>query len=541
MKSRELIPVGIWKPGSWLPGFSPDEIPTHIARVREPLHLVREDSGGRLGLCQGGQVIPVHQNDGSGYLLMATFPALYPEWLGDRSFLELHRVRFPYVAGAMYRGIASTAMVVAMASAGMIGFFGAGGLSPDEIERALEVIQTALGNSGLSWGSNLLHALDDPELEEATVDLYLRRGVQRVSAAAFMALTPSVVRYACTGLHTDPSGVVRRRNYVFAKLSRPEVARPFMSPPPKDMLDHLVSHGRLTPTEATLAARIPVAEDITVEADSGGHTDNRPFPALFPTVCSLRDEMMSRHGYTRPIRLGAAGGLGTPSAVAAAFSMGAAYVLTASVNQSAVESGLSPEGRKMLAAAEVADVAMAPAADMFEMGVKVQVLKRGTLFSGRAVQLSELYTTYDSIEALPSDTRARLEKDVFRAPLEEIWSQTQRFFAQRNPREIEKAERDPKHRMSLVFRWYLAMSAQWAIDGEPERRFDYQICTGPSIGAFNAWVKGSFLEAPENRTVVAIARNLLEGAAVITRAQQLRSYGVPVAGSSFSFPPRPLS
>ena len=38
-----------------------------------------------------------------------------------------------------------------------------------------------------------------------------------------------------------------------------------------------------------------------------------------------------------------------------------------------------------------------------------------------------------------------------------------------------------------------------------------------------------------------IARNLLEGAAVITRAQQLRSYGVPVPASAFHFAPRPLA
>jgi trans-AT polyketide synthase/acyltransferase/oxidoreductase domain-containing protein len=541
MQAQELVPVGFWKPDSKSPAFSSSELSRIIPDVRDPIHIVREAPGGRLGLGKGGRVFPLSGHDGSGLLLMATLPALFPEWLGDRSFLEVHSLRFPYVAGAMFRGIASCAMVVEMARAGMIGFFGAGGLSLDQIEAAVDEIETSLGNPGPSWGSNLLHAPDEPELEEATVDLYLRRGVRRVSAAAFMSLPPSVVRYACTGLHTDPSGRIQRRNFVFAKLSRPEVAALFMSPPPADVLDHLVSQGSLTRTEAGLAARLPVAEDITVEADSGGHTDNRPLPALFPTVLALRDELMERHGYPRPIRLGIAGGIGTPSSVAGAFSMGAAYVLTASVNQSAVEAGLSMEGKKMLALADVVDVGMAPAADMFELGVKVQVLKRGSMFSGRAAQLHTLYSTHDSLESLPPATRERLERDLFRAPMEEIWDQTYRFFAHRNPAELKKAEQDPKHRMALIFRWYLGQTAQWAIDGDPERRFDYQICCGPSMGAFNAWVRGSHLEAPENRTVVDIARNLMEGAAVVTRAHQLRSYGVPVSGSSFSFPPRPLS
>jgi hypothetical protein len=35
--------------------------------------------------------------------------------------------------------------------------------------------------------------------------------------------------------------------------------------------------------------------------------------------------------------------------------------------------------------------------------------------------------------------------------------------------------------------------------------------------------------------------NLLEGAAVITRAGQLRSFGIPVSPASFQFRPRQLS
>ena len=60
------------------------------------------------------------------------------------------------------------------------------------------------------------------------------------------------------------------------------------------------------------------------------------------------------------------------------------------------------------------------------------------------------------------------------------------------------------------------------------------------MGAFNDWVRGSFLEAPENRTVVQIALNLLEGAATVTRANQLRSFGAPVPPEAYRFQPRPL-
>jgi hypothetical protein len=95
--------------------------------------------------------------------------------------------------------------------------------------------------------------------------------------------------------------------------------------------------------------------------------------------------------------------------------------------------------------------------------------------------------------------------------------------------------------MALLFRSYLGQSSKWAIAGEGPRKIDYQIWCGPAMGAFNSWVSGSFLEEPEDRNVVQVARNMLEGAAVITRAQQLRSYGVPVPAACFDFRPRPLA
>ncbi|CAK4829125.1 unnamed protein product [Aphanomyces euteiches] len=377
-------------------------------------------------------------------------------------------------------------------------------------------------------------------MEEKTVDLFLRRGVVRVSASAFMGLTPAVVRYACRGLHLDAAGTIRRKHHLFAKVSRPEVAKHFMSPPPARILEALLARGLLSAEEVRLAAHLPLAEDITVESDSGGHTDNRPLAALFPTILGLRNELMRSFAFTRPIRVGASGGIGTPSAAAAAFALGAAYIMTGSVNQSAIESGLSAEGKKMLAAADLADVIMAPAGDMFEQGVRVQVLKRGTLFSSRGFKLLELYRAYRSLEDIPREEILKLEKDVFQEKLENIWQETEQFFQKRDPGQIAKALEDPKHKMALIFRWYLGKASRWAIEGTEHRRLDYQIWCGPAMGAFNAWVKGSFLEQPDRRTVVQIALNLLEGAAVITRAQQVRSHGLAVPQEAFTFIPRPL-
>jgi trans-AT polyketide synthase/acyltransferase/oxidoreductase domain-containing protein len=168
---------------------------------------------------------------------------------------------------------------------------------------------------------------------------------------------------------------------------------------------------------------------------------------------------------------------------------------------------------------------MAPAADMFEMGVKVQVLKRGTMFAMRAAKLYELYRTFPSLEALPDAERANIEKNLFRAPLAEIWDKTRAFFLQRDPSQVARADGDAKHKMALVFRWYLGLSSRWANAGEPTRRLDYQVWCGPAMGAFNEWTKGSFLEQPRQRRVVTVAFNILYGAAVLLRLQTLRSQG----------------
>ncbi len=541
MYASDLPALGIWRSGPTEPRFDGDAILAATRQFRSPVHVVREGPRGRLGVAFGGDPLPFDQQNGvPTWPLVATLPGLWPEWLGDRTFCAVHGLRFPYVAGAMANGIATAQMVIAMANAGMLGFFGAAGLPRHRVEAALDEIEAALGRDGASWGANLIHSPNEPSLEESVADLYIRRGVRRVSASAYMALTPAIVRYAATGLHEDEQGRVLRRNHVFAKISRPEVAQRFMAPAPAEILDKLVAQGLLTADEARLARRVPVAEDYTVEADSGGHTDNRPLPALFPIIANLRDRMVREHGYTRPIRVGAAGGLGTPEAVAGAFAMGAAFVLTGSINQSAVESGLSEAGKQMLAQADLADVMMAPAADMFEQGVKVQVLRRGTMFGVRGARLYEAYRAWPSLDAIPADERQRLEREIFRMSLAEVWAETERFWADRDPRELERARREPRHQMALAFRWYLGLASRWAIIGQADRRTDFQVWCGPAMGAFNAWVKGSFLEDPAERTVAMIARNLLEGAASVTRAQQLRACGVAVPQTAFDFRPHPL-
>ena len=287
-----------------------------------------------------------------------------------------------------------------------------------------------------------------------------------------------------------------------------------------------MEQGKITTEQASLARQVPIAQDLTAEADSGGHTDNRPAVCLFPTIKALRDEMSRRHEYGVPLRVGLAGGIATPESAAAAFAMGAAYILTGSVNQACVEADTSPLVKKMLADARQADIIMAPAADMFELGVKVQVLKRGTMFSMRGSKLYDIYRTYDRFEDVPQPQRKLVEGSFLKCTFEQEWENTRTFFKQRDPSQVDRAQKDPKHKMALVFRSYLGRASLWAKSGLPDRAIDYQIWCGPAMGAFNEWVKGSFLEPPENRKTVTVAMNLLYGAAVIARLNTLKNQGI---------------
>jgi PfaD family protein len=539
MTSQHLT-HGRWQSRSHAPAFAGEEVVAVAQRLRESVFLVHDPRSKAIGVALGGETTGEDETNGlPQWPLLAVLPPMYPEWLGCRSFCEVHGVRFPYVSGAMANGIATTRLVIAMAEAGFLAFFGAAGLSRERVAAAVTELEAALGDRA-PWGCNLIHSPNEPALEESVADLYIRRGVKRVSASAYMALTPAIVRFALSGITQDANGRIQRHRYVLAKISRPEVARRFLEPAPDSILDGLVQRGLLTTEEARLGRTVAVAEDLIVESDSGGHTDNRPLSALLPCILALRDEIAAHHGYHRPIRVGAAGGMGTPSSVAAAFSMGAAFVLTGSVNQACVESGLDASGRQMLAQAGIADVIMAPAADMFEMGVEVQVLSRGTMFAVRARKLYELYRAYDSLAAIPAKEREKVETQMLRTTFEVAWERTRAFWMDRDSSEVTKAEGNPKHKMALVFRSYLGQSSRWAIAGDAARSTDFQIWCGPAMGAFNTWTAGTFLADPGRRNVVQVARNLMEGAAAITRAQQLRSYGVAVPPAGFDFRPRPL-
>ena len=60
-----------------------------------------------------------------------------------------------------------------------------------------------------------------------------------------------------------------------------------------------------------MATEVALADDIAVEADSGGHTDNRPIHVILPLIIELRDAIQRELPHlTQRVRVGVGGGVG---------------------------------------------------------------------------------------------------------------------------------------------------------------------------------------------------------------------------------------
>jgi len=175
--------------GCWYPTESPAQpfdasIQAALLNVTRPIYVVERPQGlavsqsGTAELCEGTP------KAGRGVPLRAFVPPLHPQGLGDSMFKTAHGLRYAYVAGEMANGITSVRMVAEAGRAGMLGFFGAGGLLVPEVEEAVARLQGE--DPAIPFGVNLIHSPGNPELEMALAELFLSRNVRLVSASAFV-------------------------------------------------------------------------------------------------------------------------------------------------------------------------------------------------------------------------------------------------------------------------------------------------------------------------------------------------------------------
>jgi len=154
------------------------------------------------------------------------------------------------------------------------------------------------------------------------------------------------------------------------------------------------------------------------------------------------------------------------------------------------------------------------------------VLKKGLLFPARANKLYALYRQCNALEELDDRTRDEIQSKYFRRSFDEIYQETCTYYAAHDPQQVSRAERDPKHKMALVFRWYFVHSMRLALKGSMDQRVDYQVHCGPALGAFNRWVEGTDLQSWRSRHVDVIAERLMQATAVLLSERFRSLHGV---------------
>lgn len=418
------------------------------------------------------------------------------------TFKQRYKLTAPLMAGGMYKGVSSVELVSAMAKAGFLASLGAGGMKLESIEVALKELSKV--DSKTPVCINVLANHNNPYAEIALVQLLLTYGFTVIEAAAFIDVTPALVLFKIKGLKKEKDKVVST-NRIIVKLSHEKVAENFLTPISDKILLELLNKDLISISEFEIAKGLIIADDITVEADSAGHTDRGIASVLLPAIKHVRDRKVKEHAIEAPVHVGLAGGIGTPESVLSALVLGADYVVTGSINQVTIESGQSREVKEALQCITTADTTYAPAGDMFEMGAIVQVLKKGSLFPMRAQKLLDLYKRYSSIDDIDFSLKKQLTK-MFGRSLEEVYEECK---AHHSLQRIEKAEQNPKYKMLLIFKWYYAYATRQAMSGGSDT-VNYQVHCGSSLGAFNSWTKGGPFEHYSKRGVVEINQHLLK-------------------------------
>jgi trans-AT polyketide synthase/acyltransferase/oxidoreductase domain-containing protein len=434
--------------------------------------------------------------------------------LGAQTFRSRYGLNYAYVAGSMCAGISGPELIVRLSRAGLIGMLGSRGLELPQLERDIRAVQDELGRDG-RLGVNLTHEASRPERAVALVRLLRRLGVRQIEASGFLAITSALVEHRLKGARRDAAGLLVPGGRILAKVARREVAEALLQPAPERLVRNLVQQGILTAEEAELSGGLPMADDLCVEGETGWQHMTNNFVSVLPHILRLRDAI-ARSSNCERIHVGAAGGIGSPQAAAAAFVMGADFILTGSINQCTVEARTSEPVKDMLEQAGPQDTDYAPFGEISELAARIQVLKKGVFFPARARRLQELWRHFDALTDIDAKTRLEIESKYLRQSFDEAY---EKLSSQADPQERAKAQADPKYKMACVFSRYLNSSLAAALAGESQQRIDFQIPCGPALGDFNQWVGGTSFARWRERHVDAIAIHLMEETAALLRRQ----------------------
>ncbi|MGY0236825.1 hypothetical protein [Longispora urticae] len=248
----------------------------------------------------------------------------YTVALGSAAFRADYGVRYSYLAGALPSAVTSVDLCLRLGKAGLLGFYGAEHMPLAAVVAALDELRDTPFGMELPAGR-----------ESELVDRYLDAGVRCVDATGYTEPTPDLLRYRFSA---GP-------RQLLVNVASPAAALPFLLPPESaawtgpDPESAAWAGPDPAPRPGSVAPGLPVATDIAVLGGNVAH---------LLALVRLRDRLGS------PTRIGYGGGLGTREGVAAAFVLGADFVVAGSVNHPTPEAGATDEVRDALAALDVA-------------------------------------------------------------------------------------------------------------------------------------------------------------------------------------------
>lgn len=240
---------------------------------------------------------------------------LTAEDFGDPEFKRTYGLRYALYGGSW----TDSHIAIALGKAGCMGAYDSDGVQPDVVAREIDNMKSALGELPFLIK---MHANQNADTQMRLVRLLIEKNVTGVEASGFTDPTAALIRFRLNGIREEDGKIVIPHK-IIAGVSREEILEKFVSPPDPMLVASLLENGYITTQEAALAPRIPVADDITVEAD--------PLVSTLPALVAHCNRIQTQFGYQQKVRVGAGGVIGTGAGCLAAFEMGAAYVAADSV------------------------------------------------------------------------------------------------------------------------------------------------------------------------------------------------------------------
>jgi trans-AT polyketide synthase/acyltransferase/oxidoreductase domain-containing protein len=230
---------------------------------------------------------------------------------------------------------------------------------------------------------------------------------------------------------------------------------------------------------------------------------------VIPVLSQNRDDIRREYRLQNRVRIGLAGGIGTPYAVASAFVKGVDFVMSGSINQCTVESGQSDLVKSMLAKMDIHDTDYIPTDELLNSKTKVQILKKGVFFPAKAARLHEIFRTQESLSSMPVRLKDEVEKKYLKKSFAEVLGE---IVEHGTPAGLDSLEESPTYELGLILRWYYNRSIELALNGAQADAVDFNVHTSGAMGACNQWLRNTPYEAWRSRHAEEMGARLMQEA-----------------------------